>query len=274
MSNKIHPTALIDPAADLGDSISVGPYCIIGANVVLKDHVKLISHVHIGGYTSIGEHSVIYPYASLGTSPQIINYEQKQSRLTIGRNNIIREYVTINAGSTRSDNQTTLIGDYNYFMIHVHIAHDCIVGNHTIFANDVMIGGHTHVEDYVFLGGRCAAHQNSWIGRQSFISAESGIISDIIPYSIVFGRPAYLEGLNIIGMRRKNISKDTVRTVRNAYEILFNGEGVFEERLDRVQRDFAGITEVKHILDFISSKERTRQLCFPRKSGFKKEFEV
>ena len=195
----IHPTAIVDPAASLGDDVAIGPYCIVGGDAVLGDRVRLHSHVVIGGKTDIGAQTEIFPFASIGLVPQDLKYSGEESTLVIGCRNRIREYATMNPG-TADGGMVTRVGDDCLFMVSAHVAHDCIVGNNFILANNATLGGHVVVGDYAILGGLTAVHQFVRIGRHAIIGGMTGVENDVIPYGTVVGDRGQLTGLNIIGV--------------------------------------------------------------------------
>ena len=258
----IHPTAIVADGARLGADVEVGPYCIVGGEVVLADGVRLISHVTLEGRTEIGEASVLHPCASLGGAPQHLGHKGEPTRLIVGQRNIIREHVTMNTG-TVGGGGVTRVGSDGLYMTGSHVAHDCVVGDHVVFANNATLGGHVHVGDYVFMGGLAAAHQFTRIGRYSFIGGVSAVTKDIIPYGSVWGVHAHLEGLNLVGLKRRGFTREAINDLRSAYRLLFADEGTFQERLEDVANAFAGSAEVMEIVGFIRA-EANRPLCLPR----------
>src|SRR5262249_14222471 len=205
---KIDPTARIEPGAVIGQNASIGPYCVIGAHVEIGDGCKLLAHVHIAGHTAIGPRTIIYPFASLGTPPQSVKYRGGATRLVIGSDCQIRESVTMNIG-TEDGRGVTRVGDRGYYMANSHVGHDCPVGDAAILANGATLGGHCTVGDGVFMGGLSAAHQFSRIGTGAMVAGITGVRSDIIPFGFAVGSLAYLDGLNVIGMKRRNCSAKT-----------------------------------------------------------------
>ena len=259
---EIHPTAIVAPGATLADNVVVGPYCIVGENVVLAAGVTVRSHAVLDGRTTIGEGTRIYPFASIGLEPQDLKYRGEQSELVIGRNNTIREYVTMNPGTT-GGGMVTRIGDGCLFMVGAHIAHDCKIGNHVIMANNATLAGHVVVEDYAVLGGLCAVHQYVRIGKHAMIGGMSGVERDVIPYGQVMGDRARLYGLNIIGMQRRGFSRDDIQGLRNAYQFLFSSDGTFSDRVNETAERFSGIGPVDDIIDFIRA-DSSRAICQPK----------
>jgi UDP-N-acetylglucosamine acyltransferase len=258
---QIHPTAIIDPKAVIGNNVSIGPFCVIGPHVKLGDNVELKSHVVIDGRTTIGDNCRVFPFASLGHAPQDLKYHGEPSELIIGKNNTIREHVTMNPG-TETGAMKTVIGDDGLFMVGVHVAHDCVIGNRVIMANNATLAGHVQVGDHVLLGGLSAVHQFVRIGAFAVIGGMSGVESDVIPYGRVKGDRAYLAGLNLIGLERGGFNKDTVKTLQKAMKQLFDGEGTMEERIEKMSAAYAGDSAVMQMIDFARSKERFG-LCHP-----------
>ncbi len=261
---KIHPTAIIEKTAQIGSNVEIGAYTIIGANVKIGNNCIIKSHVVIEGDTEIGDSNVIYPFAAVGLAPQDLKYAGEKTRLVIGDNNRIREHVTIHLGTVTGAGVTT-IGDDCLLMVGVHIAHDCVVGNHVILANNATLAGHVVVGDNVVIGGLSAVHQFVRIGASAMIGGMSGVEADVIPYGLVMGERASLAGLNLIGMKRKNLSRDEIHGLRNFYKELFlEGEGNFQQRLDSLLPSFSQDT-VKEITKFVKS-QTSRSFCQPKKS--------
>ncbi len=248
---------------NIGKNVSIGAYCHISGNVELGDNTKLESHVVITGRTKIGSNNHIFPFASIGFSPQDLKYKGEPSGLLIGNNNVIREYVTINPG-TEGGGMITKIGNNCLFMVSTHVAHDCQVGNHVVMANNATLAGHVTVEDHVIIGGLSAVHQFVRIGTHSIIGGMSGIENDVIPYASVVGERAYLAGLNLVGLKRCGASRETIHALRNAYrEIFSNEKGTLAERTEKVANDYESESAVQEIIAFIR-KETSRALCLPK----------
>jgi len=258
----IHATAIVDPAAQIGEQVSIGPYSVIGPDVSLGDGVVLMSHVVVGGRTEIGANTLLYPFASVGQRPQDLKYKGEESRLVIGCNNIIREYVTMNPG-TEGGGMVTQVGNNCLFMMSAHVAHDCWIGDHVIMANNATLGGHVVVGDYAILGGLTAVHQFVRIGPHAMIGGMSGIENDVIPYGSASGDRARLSGLNVIGLKRRGFSRDDIHTLRTAYRLLFAEEGTMVERLADVAEIYSDNVAVMEVVDFIGSAS-TRAVCQPR----------
>lgn len=260
---RIHPTAIVEDGAELGD-VAVGPYCHIGPNAKLHDGVTLHNHVVITGDTEIGSNSTVHSFAVLGGPPQHLQYKDEKTLLRIGENNIIREHVTINRG-TEAGGGTTHIGPDGFFMAGVHVAHDCKVGKSAIFANNATLGGHVCVGDYAFLGGLCAIHQFARVGDYAFVGGCAAVAADIIPFGSAIGNHARLAGLNIVGLKRREFSREAIRNLRAAYRLLFGNHETFEERLEQVRNDYSHCDEVRRVIEFIDAAE-SRALMTPART--------
>jgi len=263
--SKIDPTARVEDGAVIGEGTEIGPYCIIGPNAVIGANCKLIGHVHVTAQTTIGDDCTIYPFASLGTPPQSLSYRGELTKLKIGSGCTIRESVTMNAGTVAGGGITT-VGDRGYFMNCSHVGHDCHVGNDVIFATSATLGGHCEIGDFVFIGGLSAVHQFTRIGPQVMVGGVCGVRDDIIPFGLVNGQYAVLEGLNLIGMKRRKFTKQRLAIVRAFYQRLFHGPGTFAERLE-ASRPLAGEDPaIAEILAFIDAGKH-RALCLPADGG-------
>lgn len=259
----IHPTAIVDPAARLGEGVTIGPYCCVGPEVELGARVAMVSHVVVAGRTTIGEDTRIFSFASIGQPPQDLKYKGEPSRLVIGRNNTIREHVTMNPG-TEGGGMLTKVGDNSLFMVGSHVAHDCLLGDNVILANNATLAGHVQVGDNAVLGGLSAVHQFVRIGAHAMIGGMSGVENDIIPYGSVTGNRAHLSGLNIIGMKRRGFSREEIHAVRNAYRLLFEErQGTMQERVEQVAEQFKQIVPVMDIVSFIRA-DSSRAICQPK----------
>jgi len=263
----IDPTARIEDGAVIGVGTSIGPYCMIGSDVVLGPDCRLIGHVHITAQTTIGAGCTIYPFVSLGTPPQALSHCGAITRLEIGQGCTIRESVTMNAG-TVAGGGVTRVGDRGYFMNCSHVGHDCQVGDDVIFATSATLGGHCEIGDFVFIGGLSAVHQFTRIGPQVMVGGVCGVRGDVIPFGLVNGQYASLEGLNIIGMKRRKFTKERLARVRSFYQKLFHGPGIFAERLTSVQPQAAEDPAIAEILAFIGEGKH-RALCLPTADGNK-----
>jgi UDP-N-acetylglucosamine acyltransferase len=248
---KIDPTARIADGAKLGADVFIGPYCVIGPKVTLGDGAHLVSHVSIQGNTVIGAGAKILPFASLGTPPQSTHYKGEDSRLIVGKNCDIREGVTMNTG-TAGGRMETRVGDNCMFMTGAHVGHDCVVGNNVIFANCATLGGHVDIGDFTFIGGLAAVIQFGKVGEQAMIGGIAAIRRDVIPFGLT-GPHGTLEGLNLVGLKRRGFTRSDVHTLREAYQELFFGGGTFAVRVERVAADFADAVAVQKIVAFIRS---------------------
>ena len=259
----IHPTAIIEDGAKLGNNVSIGPYCVVGSDVKLGDNVELKSHVVIDGHTDIGDGTIIFPFASIGTIPQDLKFSGEKSKLIIGKNNKIREHVTMNPG-TADGGMETRVGDNCLFMMASHVAHDCVVGNNVIMANNATIAGHVEVGDFVIIGGLSAIHQFIRIGDHAIIGGMSGVESDVIPYGRVKGERAFLAGLNLVGLERRGFDKETIRSLQRAFNQLFGDEGTLDERIESVIQDYSENETIVRIAEFAKAKTKF-PLCQPQK---------
>lgn len=259
---EIHPTAIVDPKATIGDGVAIGPYCIVEGGVTFMDGVQLHSHVVVGGNTEIGAETEIYPFASIGLPPQDLKYAGESSKLIIGKRNRIREHVTMNPG-TSDGGMITRVGDDCLFMVGAHVAHDCLMGDHVIMANNATLAGHVEVGDYAILGGLSAVHQFARIGRHAIVGGMSGVENDVIPYGSVMGDRARLSGLNVIGLKRRNFAKDEIHNLRTAYRMLFAEEGTLQERIDDVAKMFGDNADILEIVNFMRA-DSSRGLVQPR----------
>src|SRR6516165_11365126 len=231
---RIDPTARVEDGAVIGEGTCVGPYCIVGANAVIGKNCKLISHVQVMGHTLIGADCMISPFVVLGGAPQDLSYRGEPTRLEIGGGCTIREGVTMNVGTIKGGGLTR-VGERGFFMNNSHVGHDCFVGNDAIFATSATLGGHCEIGDSVYIGGLSAVHQFTRIGSGVMVGGVCGVRGDVIPYGLVNGQYAALEGLNLIGMKRRKFTRERLATVRSFYQKLFHAPGVFAERLERVQ---------------------------------------
>jgi UDP-N-acetylglucosamine acyltransferase len=260
--SRIHPTAIVDSGAVVADDVEIGPYCIVGSGVTLGARVRLLSHVVIEGVTSLGEDCTVHPFANLGGPPQHLAHKGEPTRLVVGDRNVIREHVTFHTGTVGGRGVTT-IGSDGLYMVGSHVAHDCIVGDRVTLAKGATLGGHVTVGDFVFMGGLAAAHQFGRIGRYAFIGGLAAVTKDVIPHGSVWGNHAHLEGLNLVGLKRRGFPRETINALRAAYRLLFANEGAFQERLDDVAEIYAQQPDVMEIVDFIRA-EANRPLCLPR----------
>jgi len=256
----IHKTSVIDANAKISKNVTIGPFCYIGPNVFLGENVTLISNVHIEGNTKIGQNTKIFPFASIGTQPQDLKFDNEKNSITVGENNIIREYVTINPG-TRGGGLETIIGDNCLFMISSHIAHDCKIGNNVIIANNVPLGGHVTIEDSVVIGGNSAVQQFTRIGRMAMIGGMTGVLKDVIPFGLSIGNRNYLQGLNLIGLRRKKYENQKIMGLDKAYKEIFSSKNL-HENLNKINGEYNDNELVKEVIKFIE-KDKKRPICSP-----------
>ena len=256
----IHSSSVIDKKAKIGDNVNIGPFCYVGPNVELKQDVELISNVHIEGNTQIGKGTKIFPFASIGTIPQDLKFKGETNSVVIGENNMIREYVTINPGTEGGGGKTS-IGNNCLFMISSHIAHDCKVGNNVVIANNVPLGGHVTLEDSVIIGGNSAVQQFTRIGRLAMIGGMTGVLKDVIPFGLSFGNRNYLQGINLIGLRRKKYENKKILELDTAYKKIFSSKKL-HENLAKINGEFKENDLVKEVIDFIA-KDKKRPICTP-----------
>lgn|SRR5690606_28312917 len=255
MHAKVHPTAIVAPGAQLGVNVEIGPYSIIGENVVIGDGTKIGAHVVIEGWTTIGKNNRIYTGAIVGNEPQDLKFKGEKSYLTIGDNNIIREYATISRG-TEGGGGETRIGNNNLIMSYVHVAHDVQMGSHIVISHGSGIAGHVVIEDRVVIGGLCGIHQFTKIGRMAMIGAHSMITKDVPPYVLVKGNPPKLYGVNIVGMRRNGLPPEVRMEIQRAYKILYRSGLNVSQAIEEMERELPGIEEIDHFLRFLRSAER------------------
>ena len=261
MSDAIHPTAVIAKGASLGKNVRIGAYSVIGSQVTMGDNVTLHSHVVVDGITAIGEDTEIFPFASVGHRPQDKKFKGESSRLVIGKRNVIREHVTMNPG-TESGGMLTRVGDDCLFMASSHVAHDCVVGNHVILANNATLAGHVTVGNGVIVGGLSAIHQFVRIGDFAFIGGMSGVEKDVIPFGTVKGERATLDGLNLVGLKRRNVERERIHALRHVFKDLFlAGEGTLTERAEKLKSTTTH-EEAKAVLAFVLN-DTSRAFCIP-----------
>ena len=251
----IHPSAIVDPAARLGDGVSVGPYSVIGPQVTLGERTWIGPHVVIEGRVKIGKNNRIYQFSSIGAPPQDKKYAGEDTSVEIGNGNTIREYVTINRG-TMGDAKVTRVGDDNWIMAYVHLAHDCQVGSHTIFANLSQLAGHVHVGDWAILGGATHAHQFVRIGAHSFTGIDTFLDRDLPPYVKAAGSRAQPFGINSAGLRRRGFSEETILAIKRAYKTLYRAGLSAEEARRELEKQAAGCAEVRVFVDFLDASTR------------------
>ena len=257
----IHPTAIVDKNSKISKNVEIGPYCIIGSDVEIGSNSKLHSHISIKGRTKIGKNNEIFPFVSIGTSPQDLKYKGEKNSIIIGDNNKLREYVNINPGTLQGGTITKL-GNNNLLMVYCHIAHDCNIGNGIVLANNVQVGGHVKIEDNAIVGGSCAIHQFSRIGKLAMVGGMTGVLSDVIPFGLSLGNRNNLVGLNLIGLRRAKISNDDIKILQKSYDIIFSNQN-FRSNIDSLNADLKDNKYVKIIIDFINS-DKKRPISLPQ----------
>ena len=252
----IHPTALVDPTAQIAPEVDIGPYAIIRSDVTIGEGTRIGSHAVIGEGTRIGKQCQIFQFASVGEAPQALAYQGEQTLLILGDQNIVREFVTLNRGTAQGGGKT-VIGHGNLFMAYSHVAHDCRIGNRTILANGATLAGHIEMEDHAIIGGLSAVHQFCRIGTHAFVSGMTGITQDVPPYLLASGSRAKLYGLNMVGLKRFRFQESTIRALKKAYRIIFRSSLTLEKALRQVREDeIAQILEVQHLLQFIDHSKR------------------
>ena len=256
----IHDSSIIDKKAKISKGVKIGPFCYVGPNVELKENVELVSHVHVEGNTSIGRGSKIFPFASIGTQPQDLKFKGEKNSLEIGENNLIREHVTINPG-TAGDKLKTSIGNNCLFMISSHVAHDCIIGNNVIIANNVPLGGHVTIEDSVVIGGNSAVQQFTRIGRLAMIGGMTGVLKDVIPFGLSIGNRNYLQGLNLIGLRRQKYDNQKIMGLDKAFKDIFSSKNL-HENLSKINGEYKDNELVSEVIKFLE-KDKKRPICSP-----------
>ena len=251
----IHPTAIIDAAAQLGSGVTIGAYSVVGPHVTLGDGVKLHSHVVIDGYTTVGAGCEVWSFAVLGATPQHTRYDGEPSELHIGANCVIREHVTMHPGTAIGAMQT-IVGNNGLFFAGAHVAHDCVVGDHVIFANNAALGGHVEIGDHVMLGGFAAVQQWCRVGAHAMVGAHSLVDADVMPFTIAAGNRATLSGINVIGLERRGFSPEIIAGLRDLFRNLIRGNGLFATRLAAVQQRFSGTAEYDAVFEFIKTAGR------------------
>ena len=256
----IHKTSIIDSKAKIASNVKIGPYTIIGPHVEIDDDVVIQSHVNITGHTIIGKNNNIYPMASIGSDPQDLKYKGEKTTLMIGDNNTIREHVTINTG-TKQGGGVTKVGNNNLIMIGAHIAHDCIIGNNIVMANNSAAAGHAEIEDFVIIGAKCGIQQFTRIGKMAMIGGMTGVSRDVIPYGLSTGNRNYLDGINVIGLRRDKVQNKEIIGLTEAYKEIFKSKNL-SENLSKLNGKFKDNILVKEVLKFIY-KDKKRPICTP-----------
>ena len=259
MGTTIHPSAMIHPHAEIGAGVSIGPFCTVGANATIGDGTKLISHVVVEGHTTIGEGVTLFPFCTVGLEPQDFKYKGEPTRCTIGARTHIREHCTIHRGTVTGKGVTS-IGTDCLIMAVVHVAHDCTLGNGVIIANNAVMGGHVGIADHAVIGGAAAIHQFVQIGRGAMIGGVTGVGGDVIPFGSVIGNRGHLAGLNVIGLRRRGYDRAQIQRLHIAFRTLFQGEGVFADRLAQTRAQFGDDPLVAEVLAFVDLDHHPRGL--------------
>lgn len=252
---KIDPTAIVHPTAELDEGVSVGPYSVVGEDVRIGRGTKLYSHVVVGDWTTIGQNTTVFQFASVGAPPQDLAYKGERTETVIGDNNVIREFVTIHRG-TAKDKGRTVCGDNNLFMNYVHIAHDCVVGNNVIVANGATLAGHVTIENHAILGGLVPVHQYVRIGSYCIVGGASAVSKDVPPYVMAVGNRAHLFGLNMVGLRRHDFSKQDIEEIKKAYNILFRSHLGLSEATERLKKEMPGSAHAARFIKFIGESKR------------------
>lgn len=252
--SKIHQTAIIEKGAKIGENVEIGPYSIIGPNVTIHDEAIIKSHVVIEGHTTIGRSTTIYQFSSIGSPTQDKKFKGGFSELIIGENNIIREHVTMNPGT--DEGTKTVVGDNCLFMIGSHVAHDCIVGNNVIFANNATLGGHVQVDDYAILGGLSAVIQFTKIGKHAMIGGLSGVRADVPPYSMVNPEYPKIDGMNLVGLKRRNFTKQQIKNLQESYKILFSNQSLMADSIKEIENNFSDCDAVQNLLTFLKGESK------------------
>ena len=261
MAVDVHPTAIIAKGAELADGVSVGPFSIIGEHARIGARTQVLAHVVIEGHTQVGEDCLIRNFTNLGGPPHHNGYNGEPTELIIGDRNRIWEHVTMHIG-TADGGAVTRVGNDGMYMATSHVGHDCTVGDNVILAHSATLGGHVTVGDHVMVSGLAAVHQYCRVGRYSFIGGLAAVTKDVIPYGLVWGNHAHLEGLNLVGLKRRNFGRETISELRSAYRLLFAEEGTFQERVEDTAATFGHSAPAMEIIDFIRA-DASRPLCLP-----------
>lgn len=251
----IHPTAIVEPGAQLGEGVRIGPFCHVGPDVQLHDRVRLVSHVVVDGETVVGQDALLYPFCTVGLAPQDLKYAGEPTRCEIGARTQVREHCTIHRG-TVTGTGLTRVGSGCLLMAVVHVAHDCEIGDSVVIANNVVMGGHVSIGTNAVIGGAAAIHQFVRIGRGAMVGGVSGVEADVIPFGSVIGNRARLAGLNVIGLRRRGVDRAQLARLRAATRLLFWGPGVFADRLEPVRQQFGADPLVAEVLDFAAAPSK------------------
>ncbi len=251
---QIHPSAIIDPKAEIGVDVQIGPFAIIEADVKIGDGCEIHPHAVIASGTTIGKKSRIFSGAVIGSIPQDLKFSNEKTFVSIGDNTTVREYATVNRGTDHS--WTTRVGDNCLLMAYSHTAHDCQIGNNVVIANAVNMAGHVIIEDYVGVGGMCAIHQFVHIGGHCFIGGMSAITKDVPPFILAMGEPLTYGGLNTVGLSRRGFSKEALATLKKAYKMLYRQKLTKAQAIQRMEQELEMIPELRHLIDFLKGSER------------------
>lgn len=253
--SRVHPTAIVDARAEIDGDVQIGPYCVIGAGVRIGKGCRVHAHAVITGRTTLGEGNVVFPFASIGDTPQDLKYKGEPSELLIGNRNTIREYVSLNPGTT-GGGMVTRVGDQNLLMMQCHIAHDCLLGDRNVVANGATLGGHVVIEDFVIVGGLVGIHQFVRIGTGAILGAGSMVSKDVPPYCNATGDRAKLHGLNLEGLKRRGFDKTVIALLRKAYRIVFQSALRTEDALKKIREELPSIPEIEKFVSFIAQSRR------------------
>ena len=261
-----HPTAVVEAGAEIGDDVSIGPFCHIGRNVVIRDRVEIAANVVVTGYTTIGEGTRVFPQAVLGCEPQNTGHRGGKTTLTIGKDCTIREGVTMHVGTDNGRGET-IVGDNGMFLANSHIAHDCIVGSNVTIVNNSALAGHCEIGDHVSIAGLSGVHQFVRIGRYAFVAGLTRVEGDVIPYGMVHGSHmgGNLRGLNVVGIKRSGLPRSELRNLRRAYSMLFEEGGTLLDNADQILKEFPESEAVAEVSEFISGRQK-RQYCVPNRN--------
>jgi UDP-N-acetylglucosamine acyltransferase len=262
METEIHPTAVVDPDAKIGDGVYIGPYVIIEPEVEIGDGCRIEAFSQIKKYTKIGKNNHIHSYACIGGPPQDLKFKGEKTYLILGDDNCIREYVTLNRG-TKDGGGVTKIGSKCLIMAYAHVAHDCILGNEVIMANAASLAGHVVVEDGAVLGGLTAVHQFVRIGKYAYIGGMTGVAQDVPPYTLIAGERGWMHGLNLVGLQRRGFSKEQIKKLKRAYRILWREGLKKDEAIEKVMAEFPDDEQIQHLVNFV--KESKRGIVSPKK---------
>lgn len=253
---EIHPTAVVHPKAELADDVVIGPYCVVGEHVSIGRGTKLVSHVSVDGWTEIGERCHLYPFASVGGPPQHLHYKGEPTKVVIGNDNILREYVTVNRATVQGGGVTRL-GHHNFLMAYVHVAHDCHLGNHLIMANCANLAGHITIGDHAIIGGLTGIHQFVRVGAYAMVGGCCGLTQDVAPFTrAAGGYRARMYGINYIGLKRQGFSNDQLAVLKRAYDLLFRSGHRLAESVKLARKEFANHKHVMEMADFVDGTKR------------------